>query len=316
MSSSPDLSPCERCGVPLLDGLPFCPHCGAKQPPPLSHEDISRDPYKILQVARDAEPEVIDAAYRSLSKKYHPDVQPPRDSDERMKEINWAHELLTDPDKRRAWDTKARFRPSDTQPRRRSQAPPPSGAPRADFGQQTPQPPYGPPPPQRKSGATGCLILLAIAVCSFAIFLVSSSISSSSSPTTASPIPSLTVRTLPPTRIPTVRSSIYREGTVGSALTGDSCYSWDQVTDRLIGSLVCVYGTVVKLYDTDNYAQIIRFSEDAGTFLIRGTHYYFEEVRRGDCVMVQGVVRRDGNYLLMVTDEDSTRLSIGPYCGP
>lgn len=60
-----------------------------------------------LQVARNAEPEVIDKAYRALSLKYHPDVVEPRrrrSATEHMQRINRAYAVLGDPDARRAYD--------------------------------------------------------------------------------------------------------------------------------------------------------------------------------------------------------------------
>jgi hypothetical protein len=64
----------------------------------------TKDPYKILQVDRGAESEVIAAAYRSLAKRYHPDMNPGPEASERMKEINWAFDLLSDPVKRATFD--------------------------------------------------------------------------------------------------------------------------------------------------------------------------------------------------------------------
>ena len=55
------------------------------------------DPYKTLQVDSEAEFEVIEAAYRRLARKYHPDVSPDPESQERMVRINQAWELLRDP---------------------------------------------------------------------------------------------------------------------------------------------------------------------------------------------------------------------------
>jgi curved DNA-binding protein CbpA len=60
------------------------------------------DPYKVLQVDPEAEPEVIEAAYRRLARKYHPDVAPGPDAQERMVRINQAWELLRDPVRRAA----------------------------------------------------------------------------------------------------------------------------------------------------------------------------------------------------------------------
>jgi curved DNA-binding protein CbpA len=61
------------------------------------------DPYKVLQVDPEAEDEVIQAAYRRLAQKYHPDVAGQAGS-ERMAAINVAWELLRDPSRRAAHD--------------------------------------------------------------------------------------------------------------------------------------------------------------------------------------------------------------------
>lgn len=66
------------------------------------------DPYKVLQVDPEAEDEVIEAAYRRLARKYHPDAAGP-DSEERMVRINLAWEMLRDPRSRAAVD-RARVR--------------------------------------------------------------------------------------------------------------------------------------------------------------------------------------------------------------
>jgi formylglycine-generating enzyme required for sulfatase activity len=62
-----------------------------------------KDPYKILEVEPDAETAVIEAAYRGLAKRYHPDVNPSPDAHEKMKDINWAHDILRDPGQREAY---------------------------------------------------------------------------------------------------------------------------------------------------------------------------------------------------------------------
>lgn len=59
------------------------------------------DHYQLLQVRRDASPEVIAAAYRRLMKDAHPD----RGGDaERARRLNAAYETLADPSARRAYD--------------------------------------------------------------------------------------------------------------------------------------------------------------------------------------------------------------------
>lgn len=67
----------------------------------MTHEP---DFYAILQVAPNAEPEVIDAAFRKLAAKYHPDVDRRRDATARMQQINEAHRVLSDAELRAAYD--------------------------------------------------------------------------------------------------------------------------------------------------------------------------------------------------------------------
>jgi curved DNA-binding protein CbpA len=66
------------------------------------------DPYKVLQVDPEAEDEVIQAAYRRLAQKYHPDVAGP-DGSARMASINAAWELLRDPASRASVDRERRI---------------------------------------------------------------------------------------------------------------------------------------------------------------------------------------------------------------
>lgn len=61
------------------------------------------DYYEILQVSPLAEAEVIDAAYKRLAQKYHPDVNKSPESHSRMKLINMAYSVLGDRDKRKAY---------------------------------------------------------------------------------------------------------------------------------------------------------------------------------------------------------------------
>ena len=74
------------------------------------------DFYGILQVHPKAEKEVIDAAYRKLAAKYHPDVSQVSDASERMKQINTAYEVLSDPVKRAAYDAARGVAPSPYTP--------------------------------------------------------------------------------------------------------------------------------------------------------------------------------------------------------
>jgi curved DNA-binding protein CbpA len=62
------------------------------------------DPYKVLQVDPEAETEVIQAAYRRLAQKYHPDVATSPEATARMAAINEAWKILGDPGRRASHD--------------------------------------------------------------------------------------------------------------------------------------------------------------------------------------------------------------------
>ncbi|MEO8718657.1 MAG: DnaJ domain-containing protein, partial [Burkholderiales bacterium] len=63
-----------------------------------------KDYYQTLGVARDATADDIRKSFRKLARKYHPDVSKEPDADARMKEVNEANAVLSDPEKRAAYD--------------------------------------------------------------------------------------------------------------------------------------------------------------------------------------------------------------------
>lgn len=65
--------------------------------------------YDILEVSKKASKEIIEKAYKTLAKKYHPDLQTPENkskAEEMMKKINEAYDILSDEQKRKEYDEK------------------------------------------------------------------------------------------------------------------------------------------------------------------------------------------------------------------
>lgn len=63
-----------------------------------------RDYYEVLGVGRDASGDDLKGAFRRLARQYHPDVNDSPDAEERFKEINEAYAVLSDADRRAAYD--------------------------------------------------------------------------------------------------------------------------------------------------------------------------------------------------------------------
>jgi curved DNA-binding protein len=63
-----------------------------------------RDYYAVLGVDRKASADEIKKAYRRLARKYHPDVNRETDAEDKFKEVGEAYEVLSDPEKRSAYD--------------------------------------------------------------------------------------------------------------------------------------------------------------------------------------------------------------------
>src|SRR5690606_18855813 len=64
----------------------------------------TRDFYNILGVGRDATPDDIKRAYRSLARRWHPDHNRGPDAEARFKDITEAYRILSDPDERARYD--------------------------------------------------------------------------------------------------------------------------------------------------------------------------------------------------------------------
>jgi curved DNA-binding protein len=65
---------------------------------------MAKDFYAVLGVPKDADEDTIKKAFRKLAMKHHPDKSPGKASEQRFKDINQAHEVLADKQKRALYD--------------------------------------------------------------------------------------------------------------------------------------------------------------------------------------------------------------------
>lgn len=67
--------------------------------------ETKRDYYEVLGIERSADEDTIKKAYRKMAKQYHPDLHPgDKEAEAKFKEVNEAYAVLSDADKRAAYD--------------------------------------------------------------------------------------------------------------------------------------------------------------------------------------------------------------------
>ena len=205
-----------------------------------------KDPYKILNVTRDAEQEVVAAAYKALARKYHPDVS--ELDAQRMKEINWAYDLLRDARRRAQWD----YQRTNTQTSTRSKDPAPHE--KSHAGSNRPRSGNGFRTSLRRWLATGVWILLFVWIAS--VFGDAESSQSQASPS-YTPLGSITKQrtNVAPTdsgRFGTAfaaaanaQRTMVAASTEEQFILKNECISHSDVLTNHLGESLCVYGTVV-----------------------------------------------------------------------
>jgi curved DNA-binding protein CbpA len=76
------------------------------------------DYYRVLRVGRTADAATIKTAFRRLARRYHPDVAADKRAPGRFQRVREAYEVLSDPERRRAYDDLSRARRAALRPRR------------------------------------------------------------------------------------------------------------------------------------------------------------------------------------------------------
>lgn len=110
-----------------------------------------KDPYAILGIHPTATASQIKQAYHLLARQYHPDLNKDPRAVDRMKDINWANDILSDPQERSLYDlwrsssVRTIYYYPGTGPSS-SKTTPPQHSPSSTSGQSRSTPPYNPPP--------------------------------------------------------------------------------------------------------------------------------------------------------------------------
>jgi hypothetical protein len=297
--------PCTYCGRMIIEGLHFCPHCGKQQPKPLSEEELSKNPYKILGVPEDAEPIIIEAAYKSLARKYHPDTNPPPGSEDQMRDINWAHGILIDQKKLLEWKRK---NGRENKPFSSKGQQPSATTNNSDRTSASIRVPHGTDPtpktkayddlvrhsakPKNSVWKTIGTVTVVILLCIMSVLFYNSL----ASHTIHRDVQISTAKVSTDYSTPTVRKVVKKTATPTTELP--NCTLWSSLSKADVGEKRCVYGSVVKVYGTDVYRQIIRFSVEAGTFLIWGEKDFYG-VSVGDCIAAIGEIHQNPSSLYM-----------------
>lgn len=267
-----DVKACHNCGFESRSGLHFCPKCGVNLGETRSHNE-SRNPYEVLQISKDAEAEVILAAYKSLAKKYHPDQNKSLQAEARMRDLNWAYDLLSDPIRRKAWDQDAsRNRPQARRSQSFSQsAPRNSGQTHAKYSSTQRHPP-------KKSGSNVIGFLALVLVFVFLANLCGNFSQAGSQANSSANLNSGSFlgisSTATATRIPT---STPRPTISIQPITflGNRCLHWSDVNKTHLGQKRCVYGRIYTFGPYLDRWDTIYFSAASSSFRVIDFNYYW-----------------------------------------
>ena len=117
-------------------------------------------------------------------------------------------------------------------------------------------------------------------------------------PPTHTPTPSPTATKRPTPTVNRAATTSARSKT--QTAEANDCIRWDKVDDSMMGQFgICVYGRIVKLQESERYPQIVRFSNEAGKFLLWSEWFTYLGLEPGMCVAAVGFLTRDGNLFGM-----------------
>lgn len=236
---------------------------------------MSLDPYKILGVPTYADRETIEAAYRRLARLYHPDISILPDAEERIRELNRAYGILKDPESRLVYDRE----------RHSTEIPAARPVRQARRGRAS----------GRNSSGKGWRMFsgLLLAIGLFGMFYLWRTAFGSKSAQELSPVP--------------VTGETQTAGQAGldRAAGFPECIPFGAIQKSKVGEMVCMYGRVERVEESDGYVQVIRFSEHQSDFTVRGSSYIYQDIVKGACIAAVGKLQSDAGGPFMETSSTS-----------
>lgn len=117
-------------------------------------------------------------------------------------------------------------------------------------------------------------------------------------PPTSTPTPKPTATKIPTPTVNRAATSSARSKT--QTAEANACIPWDRIDDSMMGLQgICVYGRITKLQETERYPQIVRFSNEAGTFMLWSEWFTYLGLQPGMCVAAVGFLNRQGGMIGM-----------------
>ncbi|MBN1304959.1 MAG: DnaJ domain-containing protein [Anaerolineales bacterium] len=289
---------CPKCKAQILSTLRFCPKCGEKILFKEFQKESQVDLYKTLQVDPSAEPEVIEAAYKRLARKYHPDVNNSSDAISRMQDINKAYKILSDPSKRLQYDTSRKEKVTEDKKPEKSEQKTTSAQSAEEYRRQrekenlkSHKPPYNqrqeakeePTQPKQPKTTGVDLLPIIVVIVVFTILICIATMCSSKSET-APVIPTNIPRS---TSRPT--STIVPSTPTFSSPSDVGCIEWMNIDTNLLEEEICVFGKISDITNNQKSITRIEFSTEPNTFFVYSSTSNFIEtlinsnLNIGDC---------------------------------
>ena len=319
---------CMNCGKQISKDLPFCPHCGKAQEAATDQSFTNKDPFEILQISKDAEMEVIKAAHSSLAKKYQPDTDSTPAAEEKLRELTWAFEQLSDPTKRQQWihrkkEAAAKVKESPEILKKIMSFFNTNTC--LDCGTKYDHTYRACPnckgvrikPKFYQNKLFWIIGVSAIIITVLIVILGSISGDDGPEPTpTQSPTPTINFAKTEEALAHMLETSQANAAAIASeiattptyeASTDGLCCRWDEVRDYHVGTALCVYGEILEIRENvtgDGYLEyVIRFSIP-DKFLFKSIKIYYPSLEEGGCYAMIGEIRESPNYFFMQSEEE------------